>query len=201
MGSIAIDNRKNAGSAGTKDSTYFAAGSDSSSSTHEVTLNYGTGHWCSCRGMIAKKKKFGSVADPHQNTGLPQTSRHFCKHVQAIRTADSSIRIEARRLRNEAFGIMETPTDAETGATGEAVTVPIKAGKTISGRKAAIAASREAKAARGEGNARERLAEIEAQAAAMRKQIEIEDAVKALTDKHGAEAVKTVLSAALTEAA
>lgn len=201
MGSIAVDNRKNAGSAGTKDSTYFAAGSDSSSTTHEVTLNYGTGHWCSCRGMIAKKKKFGSVADPHQNTGLPQTSRHYCKHVQAVRTADPSIRIEARRIRNDAYGIMETPTDAETGTTGEVVQPTPATPAQPTGRRAAVAASREAKAARGEGTARERLAEIEAQAAAMRKQIEIEDAISVLTKKHGAEAVKTVLSAALTEAA
>ncbi|KKN11362.1 hypothetical protein LCGC14_1027440, partial [marine sediment metagenome] len=121
MGSIAVDNRKNAGSAGTKDSTYFAAGSDSSSATHEVTLNYGTGHWCSCRGMIAKKKKFGSVANPHQSTSVHQTGRHYCKHVTGVRRADPSIRIEARRIRNDAFGIMETPTDAETGATGETV--------------------------------------------------------------------------------
>jgi hypothetical protein len=199
MGSIAIDNRKNQGSAGTKDSTYFAAGSDSSSSTHEVTLNYGQGHWCSCRGMIAKKRKFGSVADPHQNTGLPQTSRHYCKHVQAIRTADPSIRIEARRIRNDAFGIMETPTDAETGATGERVEAPAPVATT--GRRAAVKASREAKAARGDGNARERIEQIEIELAAARKQLELEDSLAALTEKHGAEAVQTVLSAALTEAA
>lgn len=188
MGSIAIDNRKNAGSAGTKDSTYFAAGSDSSSSTHEVTLNYGTGHWCSCRGMIAKKKKFGSVADPHQNVKITQTSRHYCKHVTAVRAADPSIRIEARRIRNDAFGIMETPTDAETGATGEA---PVTAApKAPTGRRAAIAAQK-AK------SAPERLAEIEAEAEKLRAQVEIEDAIAALKAKHGEDAVK----AALTEAA
>lgn len=187
MGSIAIDNRKNAGSAGTKDSTYFAAGSDSSSSTHEVTLNYGTGHWCSCRGMIAKKKKFGSVANPHQATSVHQTGRHYCKHVTAVRQADPSIRIEARRIRNDAFGIMETPTDAETGATGEA---PVIAPKAPTGRRAAIAAQK-AK------SAPERLAEIEAEAEKLRAQVEIEDAIAALTAKHGEAAVK----AALTEAA
>ncbi len=130
MGSIQVDNRKNAGSAGTKDSTYFGAGSDSSSATHEVTLNYGTGHWCSCRGMIAKKKKFGSVADTHQNVGIAQTSRHYCKHITTVRAADPSIRIEARRIRNDAFGIMETPTDAETGATDAPVVLAPQAPAT-----------------------------------------------------------------------
>ena len=195
MGSIAVDNRKNAGSAGTKDSTYFAAGSDSSSATHEVTLNYGTGHWCSCRGMIAKKKKFGSVADTHQNVGIVQTSRHYCKHVTSVRAADPSIRIEARRIRNDAFGIMETPTDAETGATGEVVTQTPATPAQPTGRRAAVAASRKAKAARGDETARERLAEIELQAAEMRKQIELEDAIADLKAKHGNDAVKAALVA------
>lgn len=196
MGSISVDNRKNSGSAGTKDSTYFGAGSDSSSATHEVTLNYGTGHWCSCRGMIAKKKKFGSVADTHQNVGIAQTSRHYCKHVTSVRAADPSIRIEARRIRNDAFGINETPTDAETGATGDVVaaaptpTTPAQP----TGRRAAVAASRQAKADRGDATARERLATIEAELAEARKAIELEDAIAALRVSHGDDAVKAAAS-------
>lgn len=196
MGSIAVDNRKNAGSAGTKDSTYFAADSDSSSATHEVTLNYGTGHWCSCRGMIAKKKKFGSVANPHQSTSVHQTGRHYCKHVTGVRRADPSIRIEARRIRNDAFGINETPTDAETGATSDAVQPTPATPAQPTGRRAAVAASRQAKADRGDATARERLAEIEAQAEGIRAQIEIEDTLSALKAKHGEAAVKAALEVA-----
>lgn len=197
MGSIQVDNRKNAGSAGTKDSTYFGAGSDSSSTTHEVTLNYGTGHWCSCRGMIAKKKKFGSVADTHQNVGIAQTSRHYCKHITSVRAADPSIRIEARRIRNDAFGISEPPVDAETGATdAPTATLPRAPKAAPTGRRAAVKASREAKAARGDQTARDRLAEIENQAAALRKQVELEDAIAALRVSHGDDAVKAALEVA-----
>jgi hypothetical protein len=195
MGSISIDNNKNqsAGTKGTsKGSLYFRAGSDSSSSVHEVTLNYDTGHWCSCRGMIAKKRKFGSVADTHQPTSLPQTSRHFCKHIQAIRTADSSIRVEARRMRNEFFGINEDAFDPETGV---APVAPVAA-KPATGRRAAVKASREAKAARGDQSARERLAQIEAADDKLRAQVEIEDTIKALSDKHGINAVKAALEVA-----
>jgi NACalpha-BTF3-like transcription factor len=188
MGSIAVDNSKNAGSAGGKDSTYFAAGSDSSSSTHSVTLNYGQGHWCSCRGMIAKKKKFGSVADTHQNVGIAQTSRHYCKHVTSVRAADPSIRIEARRIRNDAFGISEPPVDAETGATIEPVAQAPKAPTQPTGRRAAIAAQK-AK------SAPERLAEIEIELAAARKTVELEDAIAALRVSHGDDAVKAALEA------
>ena len=194
MGSIQIDNRKNAGSAGTKDSTYFAAGSDSSSSTYGVTLNYGTGHWCDCRGMIAKKKKFGSVADPYQNVSITQTSRHYCKHITSVRAADPAIRIEARRIRNDAFGINEPPVDAETGKSGEAPVV--EAPKAPTGRRAAVKASREAKAARGDGNARERLEKVEIELAAARKQVELEDAIAALRESHGEDAVKAALEVA-----
>lgn len=200
MGSISIDNNKNQsrGTRGTsKGSLYFRAGSDSSNAVHEVTLNYDTGHWCSCRGMIAKKRKFGAVADTHQPTSLPQTSRHFCKHIQAIRTADASIRIEARRMRNEFFGINESALDPETGAT-PAVPKPVSkpVAKPITGRRAAVKASREAKAARGDKSARDRLVEIEAAADKLRAQVEIEDTIKALSDKHGVKAVKAALEAA-----
>lgn len=197
MGSISIDNNKNqsAGTKGTsKGSLYFRAGSDSSSAVHEVTLNYDTGHWCSCRGMIAKKRKFGAVADTHQPTSLPQTSRHFCKHIQAIRTADASIRIEARRMRNEFFGINEDAFDPETGAAPAVKAKP--APKPVTGRRAAVKASREAKAARGDKSARDRLVEIEAAASKLRAQVEIEDTIKDLSDKHGIDAVKAALEAA-----
>jgi hypothetical protein len=140
--------------------------------------------------MIAKKKKFGSVADTHQNVGIAQTSRHYCKHVTAVRAADPSIRIEARRIRNLTFEIMETPTDPETGTTGEPVVQAPATPVQPTGRRAAIAAQK-AK------SAPERLAEVEAEAAALREQVELEEAIASLKAKHGNAAVK----AALTEAA
>jgi hypothetical protein len=149
--------------------------------------------------MIAKRKKFGSVADTHQNVGIAQTSRHYCKHVTSVRAADPSIRIEARRIRNDAFGIMETPTDAETGATDAPVVLAPKAPATPAqptGRRAAVAASRKAKADRGDATARERLAAIEAELAEARKTIELEDAIAALRVSHGDKAVKAALEVA-----
>jgi NACalpha-BTF3-like transcription factor len=146
--------------------------------------------------MIAKKKKFGPVADTHQNVGITQTSRHYCKHVTSVRAADPSIRIEARRIRNDAFGISEPPVDAETGATDAPVVQAPKAPTAPTGRRAAIKGSREAKAARGEGNARERLEQIETELAAARKQVELEDAIAALRESHGEDAVKAALEVA-----
>jgi hypothetical protein len=198
---IQVDNGSNqsTGSKGTsKDSLYFRAEA-SGSGDYQVTLNYGTGHWCTCRGMVSKVRKFGGIGghNPNQNLRLQQTERHHCKHIHAVRSADPSIRIEARKIRNNHFGIMETATDPETGATE----APVVAQAPTTGRKAAVAGSRAAKAKRGDGNARERIVELEAQMEKMRAQIEIEDAIHALTKKHGADAVKGVVTAALTEAA
>jgi hypothetical protein len=125
------------------------------------------------------------VKDPRQSVKVEQTSRHFCKHITAVRSADSSIRIEARRRRNETFGIMESPIDPETGVSSEA---PVE--QPTMGRRAAISAQKSKSAA-------DRLAEVESQAAALRAQVEIEDTLAALKAKHGEAAVK----AALTEAA
>jgi hypothetical protein len=146
--------------------------------------------------MIAKKKKFGSVADVHQNVGIVQTSRHYCKHVTSVRAADPSIRIEARRIRNDAFGVNEPPVDAETGRTDTPVAQAPVAQAKPTGRRAAVKASREAKAARGDQTARDRLAEIEVQAETLRKTVELEDAIAALRVSHGDDAVKAALEVA-----
>jgi hypothetical protein len=99
------------------------------------------------------------VKDPRQSVKVEQTSRHFCKHITAVRSADSSIRIEARRRRNETFGIMESPIDPETGVSSEA---PVE--QPTMGRRAAISAQKSKSAA-------DRLAEVESQAAALRAQV------------------------------
>ncbi|KKN88762.1 hypothetical protein LCGC14_0243690, partial [marine sediment metagenome] len=59
-----------------------------------------------------------------------------------------------------------------------------------------VAASRKAKADRGDATARERLAAIEAELAEARKTIELEDAIAALRANHGDDAVKAALEVA-----
>ncbi len=56
-------------------SEYFdVAGSGSRS--YKVTVNYDTGHFCTCRGMLSKKSTFGEDAGRTQGTS--------CKHVKDI---------------------------------------------------------------------------------------------------------------------
>lgn len=43
---------------------------------YTITINYDTGHWCTCRGMISKKTKWGD--------GTGRTIGTSCKHVETI---------------------------------------------------------------------------------------------------------------------
>jgi hypothetical protein len=43
---------------------------------YTITINYDTGHWCTCRGMISKKGTYGEDAGRTQGTS--------CKHVKDI---------------------------------------------------------------------------------------------------------------------
>ena len=43
---------------------------------YTVTVNYDTGHWCTCRGMVSKKKTWGE--------GTGRTKGTSCKHVGII---------------------------------------------------------------------------------------------------------------------
>jgi hypothetical protein len=194
MGSLAIDRIKNQspGKRGTgKESLYFNAGSDSSSSTHDVTLNYDTGHFCSCRGMLSKIRKHGAVGtlNVRQPLSVSGPAMHWCKHIKAVRSAPADFRIEARKMRNEFFGINETPVDPETGKAEE------------SGRRAAVQAETVKRAGAGDKNAQERLAAIEAQREALlaeieaeRKDTELREGIQALIDAHGENAVKDALA-------
>lgn len=198
---MAIDRQANnsPGKKGTgKESIYFNVDSDSSSGTYNVTLNYDTGHFCSCRGMLSKIRKFGAVPtlDARQALRLPKTSQHWCKHVHAVRSAPADFRIEARKMRNEFFGINETPVDPETGQAGDPIAPPAP-----TGRRAAVKATMAKKAARGDKSAADRLAEIEAQREALLAEVAAEEAateirsvVSGLVDAHGAEAVKKALA-------
>lgn len=43
---------------------------------YTVTINYDTGHWCTCRGMLSKKKTYEEDAGRTQGT--------CCKHIKSI---------------------------------------------------------------------------------------------------------------------
>ena len=43
---------------------------------YTVTINYDTGHWCTCRGMISKKSTW--------QEGAGRTNGTSCKHIQTI---------------------------------------------------------------------------------------------------------------------
>jgi hypothetical protein len=194
MGSLAIDRIKNQspGKRGTgKESIYFNAGSDSSSSTYDVTLNYDTGHFCSCRGMLSKIRKHGAVGslNARQPLSISGPPMHWCKHIKAVRSAPAEFRIEARKMRNEFFGISETPVDPETGRSGEPE-APV-------GRRAAIKATHVKRAARGDQDAVDRLAAIEAEREALLAEIEadkmgveLRKGLDELIQAHGESAVK-----------
>lgn len=170
-----------------KESLYFSV-DGSKGNSYEATLNYDTGHFCSCRGMISKIRKFGAV--PELDTRNPQ---HWCKHIGEVRSpAAFELRVEARRIRNETFGIHEAPQDPETGRTIEEVPSP------VSNRRKAVAHT---KAKTGDVDAATRLAEIEAEREALLKEIanahgSVNTAVATLVSEHGVEVVKTALKAA-----
>ena len=58
----------------TKTLHYDVKGSGNSS--YKVTIAYKTGHWCTCRGMISKKKLYGEDAGFTKGTS--------CKHIAKI---------------------------------------------------------------------------------------------------------------------
>ncbi len=43
---------------------------------YKVTINYGQGHWCTCKGMVSKKGSWGEDAGKTQGTS--------CKHIRKI---------------------------------------------------------------------------------------------------------------------
>jgi hypothetical protein len=170
-----------------KESLYFGV-DGSGGNVYEATLNYDTGHFCQCRGMLSKIRKFGAVSVLD-----PRNAQHWCKHVNQVRSpAAFELRIEARKIRNEAFGIHENPQDPETGRVIE--DVPAQ----VSNRRKAVAHTQ---AKHGNVDAATRLAEIEAEREAILKEISdaqagVNTVVASLVSEHGAEAIKAALKAA-----
>ena len=169
-----------------KESLYFGV-EGSGGNTYGTTLNYSTGHWCECRGMKSKVRKFGAVG-----TLNPKNPQHWCKHINEVRGPGAfELRIEARRIRNECFGVHENPVDPETGRSIDEV-------PTVSNRRKAVAHT---KAQSGNTDAKTRLAEIEAEREALLKEISeaqngVNSVIASLVSEHGAEAVKAALKAA-----
>jgi hypothetical protein len=187
---VQVDRYKNEspGKRGTaKESLYFAV-DGSGGNAYEDTLNYDTGHWCTCRGMTSKVRKFGAVG-----TLDPRNPQHWCKHINEVRGPGAfELRVEARRIRNECFGIHEAPADPETGRTIDEVPAP------VTNRRKAVAHT---KAKHGNTKQADRLAEIEAEREALLKEIAAEQSginttVANLVSEHGAEAIAKALKAA-----
>ena len=61
--------------AGSGNSDHFEV-KGSGKKPYTVTINYDTGHWCTCRGMISKKGTWGE--------GAGKTKGTSCKHVGII---------------------------------------------------------------------------------------------------------------------
>ncbi len=170
-----------------KESLYFSV-DGSGGNSYEDTLNYDTGHWCTCRGMISKVRKFGAVGG--LDTRNPQ---HWCKHIAEVRSpAAFELRVEARRIRNECFGINVAPQDPETGRTIEEVP------SHPTNRRQAVAHT---KAKGGNTSAANRLAEIEAEREGLLKEIanaqgSVNTEIASLVSEHGVEVVAAALKSA-----
>lgn len=184
-----VDRMKNEsrGRRGTaKESLYFGV-LGSGGNNYGVTLNYDSGHFCECKGMISKIRKFGAVG-----TLDTRNSNHWCKHVNEARSpAAFELRIEARRIRNKTFGVHEAPQDPETGRTVDEGVAP------GNNRRRAVAAT---KAKAGDESAAERLVKIEAEREALLAEInessKANKAVSALISEHGLDAIRELIEKA-----
>jgi hypothetical protein len=139
---------------------------------YDVTVNFDSknGHWCQ---TIAGDRCHGNGNGKGQKYGPPQQRdkhdpQQWCKHVQAA-LADTEALGEAMERTAKAFG---APV-IEVEPTPEPVAKPAP---TVT------------------ANARQRLAEIEAEAAAIRA--DVGGKVAALVAEYGAEAVKAAIEAA-----
>jgi hypothetical protein len=92
---------------------------------YTVTINYDTGHWCTCRGMISMKKTYQEDAGRTQGTS--------CKHVKAT----------VKDKFNNDWG---TKITGGGGSRTPASSVPVSTPPTTpaqpTGRRAAIMAQR-----------------------------------------------------------
>jgi hypothetical protein len=97
------------------DSLYFTAATMGRGSVkpYQVTLNYSpaaNGHWCTCKGMISKRRKYGSESDPN-------VKQHWCKHIQAV-MEDELMQVAGVLDRAEQMQV-HLPHTEQVGEVGE----------------------------------------------------------------------------------
>ena len=93
----------------------------SGKSPYTVTVNYDTGHWCTCPGMISKKKTW--------QDGTGRTRGTSCKHISKI-------------IEQEFGGDWGTPTGKGKSRKRNIPTSTPTAPSEPTGRRAAIMAQR-----------------------------------------------------------
>lgn len=98
----------------------------SGNKAYKVTINYGQGHWCTCRGMISKKSSWGPDAG--------NTAGTSCKHINQIisQEYDGDWGIPYRRHGKNSDGSRSRKRAAS----------PDPAPPNTTGRRAAIMATR-----------------------------------------------------------
>ena len=150
-------------------SAYLLVGG--SSDTYSVTVNFATGHFCKKDGGANCHGNMNGKARTYGHIGKRDTRNPvaWCKHVKAA-LANTEALAEAQEITANAFG---QPKAIESKPE------PV----------AAVPAKRV-------GKARERLAEIEAEAAALRVEVEVGDKVSALVSDYGHAAVLAAIEKA-----
>jgi hypothetical protein len=160
------------------DSAYLLAGG--SRDTYSVTVNFESGHFCkvdggaNCKGnMHGKGQKFGPI-----NARDTRNSNEWCKHVQAVLANVEQV-AEAQEITAQAFG--KVPATVKVTVKPPVPAFP----ETV------------------KDDPRARLAELEAEKAAIVKAIEAEEktsalrgAVAELVKAHGWETVRDAVKVA-----
>ena len=127
------------GMAGSGNSDHFEV-KGSGKKPYTVTINYDTGHWCTCRGMISKKKMWGD--------GTGRTEGTSCKHVGII--IDSKFDgdwgepggVGKPRTPNKPVASTPTTPAQPTGRRAAHAAQRAKREKETTGRRAAHAAQK-----------------------------------------------------------
>ncbi len=108
---------------------------------YTVTINYDTGHWCTCRGMISKKKTWGD------DTG--RTKGTSCKHVGIIINSkfdgdwgESGGRGKPRKPTKKSVASTPTTPAQPTGRRAAIMAQRARREKETTGRRAAHAAQK-----------------------------------------------------------
>lgn len=173
-GEVAVDRDANLsiyGPSGTRKrkatSCYLLVGG--SSNTYKVTISTEGAHFCvDHAGSPCKGNTFGKARKYGPvNVRNTQNPAEWCKHVASAMASPEMI-AEAQEITASAFGTRKPEPTPE----------PIEP-KTLTPS----------------GEARKRLAELDAERDALAAEVAVQDAVRAIVDEHGADAVRNALDA------